>query len=115
MAAVGAPEVITQLESAAKVFNETSKVDYVLFQAATAVMEGGGAGVDPSGEEQHRVTAGLPPHLRLQRAQTRLMQTLACSILTALLSEFSSSSKTSSIGLSMEFHGSVKRLFQVIS
>uniref|UniRef100_A0AAV2K0E8 Exportin-4 n=1 Tax=Knipowitschia caucasica TaxID=637954 RepID=A0AAV2K0E8_KNICA len=39
-------------------------------------------------------------------------QTLACSILTALLSEFSSSSKTSSIGLSMEFHGSCKRLFQ---
>ncbi|TNN44344.1 Exportin-4 [Liparis tanakae] len=42
-------------------------------------------------------------------------QTLACSILTALLSEFSSSSKTSSIGLSMEFHGSCKRLFQVCS
>ncbi|XP_042350231.1 carnitine O-acetyltransferase-like [Plectropomus leopardus] len=40
------------------------------------------------------------------------VQTLACSILTALLSEFSSSSKTSSIGLSMEFHGSCKRLFQ---
>lgn len=44
-----------------------------------------------------------------------LQQTLACSILTALLSEFSSSSKTSSIGLSMEFHGSCKRLFQVCS
>lgn len=44
-----------------------------------------------------------------------LQQTLACSILTALLSEFSSSSKTSSIGLSMEFHGSCKRLFQVRS
>ena len=42
-----------------------------------------------------------------------LQQTLACSILTALLSEFSSSSKTSSIGLSMEFHGSCKRGFQV--
>lgn len=42
-----------------------------------------------------------------------LQQTLACSILTALLSEFSSSSKTSSIGLSMEFHGNCKRLFQV--
>ncbi|MGH0136910.1 UNVERIFIED_CONTAM: hypothetical protein FKN15_036752 [Acipenser sinensis] len=40
------------------------------------------------------------------------VQTLACSILTALLSEFSSSSKTSNIGLSMEFHGSCKRLFQ---
>ncbi|KAF7215303.1 exportin-4-like [Nothobranchius furzeri] len=40
------------------------------------------------------------------------VQTLACSILTALLSEFSSSSKTSSIGLSMEFHGNCKRLFQ---
>uniref|UniRef100_W5MYC9 Exportin-4 n=1 Tax=Lepisosteus oculatus TaxID=7918 RepID=W5MYC9_LEPOC len=39
-------------------------------------------------------------------------QTLACSILTALLSEFSSSSKTSNIGLSMEFHGSCKRVFQ---
>lgn len=44
-----------------------------------------------------------------------LQQTLACSILTALLTEFSSSSKTSSIGLSMEFHGSCKRLFQVCS
>lgn len=40
-------------------------------------------------------------------------QTLACSILTALLSEFSSSNKTSNIGLSMEFHGSCKRFFQV--
>ncbi|KAF2973719.1 hypothetical protein EK904_004561 [Melospiza melodia maxima] len=40
------------------------------------------------------------------------MQTLACSILTALLSEFSSSSKTSNIGLSMEFHGNCKRIFQ---
>ncbi|RXM29621.1 Exportin-4 [Acipenser ruthenus] len=40
------------------------------------------------------------------------VQTLACSILTALLSEFSSSSKTSNIGLSMEFHGSCKRMFQ---
>ncbi|XP_043929121.1 exportin-4 [Protopterus annectens] len=40
------------------------------------------------------------------------VQTLACSILTALLSEFSSSSKTSNIGLSMEFHGNCKRLFQ---
>lgn len=42
-----------------------------------------------------------------------LQQTLACSILTALLSEFSSSSKTSNIGLSMEFHGNCKRIFQV--
>lgn len=42
-----------------------------------------------------------------------LKQTLACSILTALLSEFSSSNKTSNIGLSMEFHGSCKRIFQV--
>ncbi|VTJ90359.1 Hypothetical predicted protein [Marmota monax] len=40
------------------------------------------------------------------------VQTLACSILTALLSEFSSSSKTSNIGLSMEFHGNCKRVFQ---
>lgn len=40
-------------------------------------------------------------------------QTLACSILTALLSEFSSSSKTSNIGLSMEFHGNCKLIFQV--
>lgn len=43
-----------------------------------------------------------------------LQQTLACSILTALLSEFSSSSKTSNIGLSMEFHGNCKRVFQVL-
>ncbi|KAI5621309.1 exportin-4, partial [Silurus asotus] len=133
---------------------ETSKVDYVLFQAATAIMEAvvrewilleknsieslrtflltyvlqrpnlqkyvreqillavavivKRGSLDKSiscksifHEVSHLISSGNPT-----------VQTLACSILTALLSEFSSSNKTSNIGLSMEFHGSCKRIFQ---
>ncbi|XP_038078024.1 exportin-4-like isoform X2 [Patiria miniata] len=41
------------------------------------------------------------------------LQLMACSMLTALLNEYSSSSRTSAIGLSWEFHNDCKRLFEV--
>uniref|UniRef100_A0A671UI68 Exportin-4 n=1 Tax=Sparus aurata TaxID=8175 RepID=A0A671UI68_SPAAU len=133
---------------------ETSKVDYVLFQAATAVMEAVVREwilLEKTSIESLRAflltyvlqRPNLQKYVREQillavavivkrgsldksincksifhevgqliSSGNPTVQTLACSILTALLSEFSSSSKTSSIGLSMEFHGSCKRVFQ---
>uniref|UniRef100_A0A8C3G3I2 Exportin-4 n=1 Tax=Cyclopterus lumpus TaxID=8103 RepID=A0A8C3G3I2_CYCLU len=133
---------------------ETSKVDYVLFQAATAIMEAVVREwilLEKTSIESLRAflltyvlqRPNLQKYVREQillavavivkrgsvdksincksvflevghllSSGNTTVQTLACSILTALLNEFSSSSKTSSIGLSMEFHGSCKRLFQ---
>ncbi|KAK5608867.1 Exportin-4 [Crenichthys baileyi] len=133
---------------------ETSKVDYVLFQAATAIMEAVVREwilLEKTSIESLRAflltyvlqRPNLQKYVREQillavavivkrgsldksincksifhevgqliSSGNPTVQTLACSILTALLSEFSSSSKTSSIGLSMEFHGNCKRLFQ---
>uniref|UniRef100_A0A673L012 Exportin-4 n=1 Tax=Sinocyclocheilus rhinocerous TaxID=307959 RepID=A0A673L012_9TELE len=133
---------------------ETSKVDYVLFQAATAIMEAVVREwilLEKSSIESLRTflltyvlqRPNLQKYVREQillavavivkrgsldksincksifhevsqliSSGNPTVQTLACSILTALLSEFSSSNKTSNIGLSMEFHGSCKRLFQ---
>ncbi|NXC57736.1 XPO4 protein, partial [Aleadryas rufinucha] len=133
---------------------ETSKVDYVLFQAATAIMEAvvrewillEKASIEslrtflltyvlqrPNLQKYVREQILLAVAVIVKRGSldksidcksifhevsqlissgNPTVQTLACSILTALLSEFSSSSKTSNIGLSMEFHGNCKRIFQ---
>ncbi|KAB1267846.1 Exportin-4 [Camelus dromedarius] len=133
---------------------ETSKVDYVLFQAATAIMEAvvrewillEKGSVEslrtflltyvlqrPNLQKYVREQILLAVAVIVKRGSldksidcksifhevsqlissgSPTVQTLACSILTALLSEFSSSSKTSNIGLSMEFHGNCKRVFQ---
>uniref|UniRef100_A0AAR2L9U8 Exportin-4 n=1 Tax=Pygocentrus nattereri TaxID=42514 RepID=A0AAR2L9U8_PYGNA len=133
---------------------ETSKVDYVLFQAATAIMEAvvrEWVLLEKNSIESLRTflltyvlqRPNLQKYVREQillavavivkrgsldksincksifhevsqliSSGNPTVQTLACSILTALLSEFSSSNKTSNIGLSMEFHGSCKRVFQ---
>ncbi|NXC14061.1 XPO4 protein, partial [Corythaeola cristata] len=133
---------------------ETSKVDYVLFQAATAIMEAVVREwilLEKTSIESLRTflltyvlqRPNLQKYVREQillavavivkrgsldksidcksifhevsqliSSGNPTVQTLACSILTALLSEFSSSSKTSNIGLSMEFHGNCKRIFQ---
>ncbi|KFO22213.1 Exportin-4 [Fukomys damarensis] len=134
---------------------ETSKVDYVLFQAATAIMEAvvrewillEKGSIEslrtflltyvlqrPNLQKYVREQILLAVAVIVKRGSldksidcksifhevsqlissgNPTVQTLACSILTALLSEFSSSSKTSNIGLSMEFHGNCKRVFQV--
>ena len=42
-----------------------------------------------------------------------LQQMVACSILTALLNEYSSTSRSSSVGLSWEFHSQCKITFEV--
>uniref|UniRef100_A0A6Q2YXC7 Exportin-4 n=1 Tax=Esox lucius TaxID=8010 RepID=A0A6Q2YXC7_ESOLU len=133
---------------------ETSKVDYVLFQAATAIMEAvvrewillEKASIEslrtflltyvlqrPNLQKYVREQILLAVAVIVKRGSldksinckgifhevsqlissgNPTVQTLACSILTALISEFSSSSKTSNIGLNMEFHGSCKRIFQ---
>ncbi|XP_012863228.2 exportin-4, partial [Echinops telfairi] len=133
---------------------ETSKVDYVLFQAATAIMEAvvrewillEKGSIEslraflltyvlqrPNLQKYVREQILLAVAVIVKRGSldksidcksifhevsqlissgNPTVQTLACSILTALLSEFSSSSKTSNIGLSMEFHGNCKRIFQ---
>uniref|UniRef100_A0A4W3H4C1 Exportin-4 n=1 Tax=Callorhinchus milii TaxID=7868 RepID=A0A4W3H4C1_CALMI len=133
---------------------ETSKVDYVLFQAATTIMEAvvrewilleknsieslrtflltyvlqrpnlqkyvreqillAVAVIVKRGSLDKTIVCNSIFHevSQLISSGSPAVQTLACSILTALLSEFSSSTKTSNIGLSMEFHGSCKRMFQ---
>uniref|UniRef100_A0A8C5ZEN8 Exportin-4 n=1 Tax=Marmota marmota marmota TaxID=9994 RepID=A0A8C5ZEN8_MARMA len=134
--------------------HKTSKVDYVLFQAATAIMEAvvrewillekgsieslrtflltyvlqrpnlqkyvreqillAVAVIVKRGSLDKSIDCKSISHevSQLISSGNPTVQTLACSILTALLSEFSSSSKTSNIGLSMEFHGNCKRVFQ---
>nr|XP_015219586.1 PREDICTED: exportin-4 [Lepisosteus oculatus] len=126
MAAAGASEVISQLESAAKVLMVRGERGGCL-RSRFPVLRGlrlPWRGRAPRKSDAPAALCGglfgspwcLVFLLAVSDPQTGGVwfpqQTLACSILTALLSEFSSSSKTSNIGLSMEFHGSCKRVFQ---
>ena len=50
----------------------------------------------------------------LSRFNLLFQQLVACSILTALLNEYSSSGRSSSVGLTWEFHSKCKSTFEVM-
>ncbi|XP_077977331.1 exportin-4-like [Glandiceps talaboti] len=135
---------------------ENSKVDYVLFQAASTIKEGVArewvlldkvqvesmrsfllryvmekpqlqsyvrqqilqavavivkrGTVDQKADDRHRIYDDVS---ELIHSGNSSLQMVACSILTSLLNEYSSTSRSSDVGLSWEFHATCKRMFEV--